>query len=112
MEKQKTIQKPKLSVDDVYATCLTAVEKWGYEKDDSAGWHLARLMTYVFTNGEFELNETEKEIWRKKKVLTEDGKIQVDEASDLKNPLFWIMTGLVWKGFVKVTREKGVYKVV
>jgi len=102
MEKQKTIQKPKLSVDDVYAFCSITVEKWGYEKDDSAGWHLARLMTYVFTNGEFELNETEKEIWRKKKVLTEDGKIRVHDASDLSNPVFWIVLGLVWKRFLKV----------
>ena len=92
-----------LEVDDVYALCLTATEKWGFEGDDA--WHLARLMTYILTGGKFQLNKTEKEIWIKKKVLSKDGKIFVDDESDLTDSLFWILVGLTWKGFVKVIRE-------
>ena len=78
--------------DRAFIEALHKAEQWGFNYNTA--WHLARLMAYHQTKGEFKLSKTELEIWRKKGVLDEQGKIIIETES---SPLFWIQAGLKWQ---------------
>ena len=88
-----------MSVKEIYSECLKHAKKWGFQRSDAK--HLARLMIYVFTHGEFTLTDEEKKRWIQAGILSRRGKIYVDEPEQLEQSLFWILAGLAWKGFIK-----------
>ena len=84
---------------EIYSDCLSHAKKWGFKGSDAK--HLARLMTYVFTGGEFTITKEEKQRWIEAGILSRRGKIYVDNPEQLEESLFWILAGLAWKGLVK-----------